>query len=437
LVGPQADPLTRSLATLRSDLLDIVRAGIRASGAAELTRQAIKELAVPPGAEHGRYVCLAAGKAAAAMAKAASSVLERQLVSGLIVAPTVERFGSFEAIAGGHPIPDEGSERGGRRALEIAENLGSADTLLVLLSGGASALMAVPATGVTLDDKRRTTAQLLRSGADIHALNTVRKHLSAIKGGWLAHRANGRVRTYVISDVVGDDVSVIASGPTVPDASTFADARRLLDQYGGAHAFPDAVVARLDRGVKGAIEETPKPVYPRLVRSDVAVIGSRRDAMAGAAGRGLSLGYHVVRLEEPVVGEARDAAAAFVRSALALRRENPRPLCIVASGETTVHVTGGGRGGRNQEFALAAASLLPSGAAALASVGTDGIDGPTDAAGALVDTTTLERAGWAGMTPARFLSDNNAYAFFDALGDLIRTGPTGTNVGDLQAILLA
>ena len=373
------------------------------------------------------------------MAKGAASVIEDRLRAGLIVAPSAESFGAFEAIAAGHPIPDEGSERSGRRALAVAESLSDGDALLVLLSGGASALMAVPADGLTLDDKRRTTAQLLRAGADIHALNTIRKHLSAIKGGWLAERAAGRVRTYVISDVVGDDVSVIASGPTVPDASTFDDARRLIDRYGGAGAYPAAVIDRLDRGVRGEVPETPKPVYPSIVRSTLRVIGGRREAMAGAAGRATSLGYEVIRIEEPIVGGAREAAASHVRAALERAAGAARPACVVSSGETTVRVVGGGRGGRNQEFALAAAELLASagGDVALASVGTDGIDGPTDAAGAIADATTLARAHAAGVDARAHLDDNNAYAFFDAIGDLIHTGPTGTNVGDLQVILLA
>ncbi len=385
------------------------------------------------------------------MAKGAASVLKGRLKGGLVVAPTEERFGNLEAIAGGHPVPTEGSERAGRRALAIAEGVAEDETLLVLLSGGASALMAVPAEGLTLDDKRATTAQLLRAGADIHALNTVRKHLSAIKGGWLGHRASGRVVTYVISDVVGDDVSVIASGPTVPDPSTFADARQLLYRFGGASAFPAAVVAYLDRGVRGEVPETPKPVYPRLVRSDVHVIGTRGGAMFGAAAKAVGLGYDVIRLEEPVVGEARQSAAMHLEAVQAAARERPRPLCVISSGETTVTVTGTGKGGRNQEFALAFAEKrgregfladtrekpLPTPFFTLASVGTDGIDGPTDAAGAIVDSTTLDRARAANLTPDAFLHDNNAYAFFHALGDLIHTGPTGTNVGDLQVILLA
>jgi glycerate 2-kinase len=423
----------------------MVRAGLRACDAAELTRHGLETLAAAPtrggtsALDRPGYVCIAAGKAAVAMAKAASGALRDRLRGGLIVAPTAEPFGSFEAIAGGHPVPSEGSERAGRRALEIAESLKPDEALLVLLSGGASALMAVPAEGVSLDDKRQATSQLLRAGADIHALNTVRKHLSAIKGGWLATRSAGPVRTFVISDVIGDDPSVIASGPTVPDQSTFGDARQLLDRFGGPAAFPAAVVSRLDRGARGELPETPKPAYPRLVRSDLRIIGSRRDAMAGVAGRAIGLGYEVLRLDDAVVGEARTAAVSHLRAVLAVASDRPRPLCVISTGETTVTVTGAGRGGRNQEFALAAAESLAhvGGRAVLASIGTDGVDGPTEAAGAIVDSTTLARAGAAGLAPERFLADNNAFAFFDALGDLINIGPTGTNVGDLQIILLA
>jgi hydroxypyruvate reductase len=304
--------------------------------------------------------------------------------------------------------------------------------------------MAVPAEGLTLDDKQKTTAQLLRGGADIHALNTVRKHLSAIKGGRLAERAGGRVRTLVISDVVGDDPSVIASGPTVPDASTFEEARAFLDRFGGAGTYPPAVVAHLDRGARGDLPETPKPTFPSAV-PDVRIVGSRRHAMLGAGGRAGSLGYHVHVIEEAVVGEARDAARAHLDHVMALASTLPRPACIVSSGETTVTVRGGGRGGRNQEFALAAAISLDGDGVdsvpgpspiLVVSAGTDGIDGPTEAAGAIADSTTLGRARAAGLDPDVFLHDNNAYAFFDALGDLINTGPTGTNVGDLQLILL-
>ena len=379
------------------------------------------------------------------MAVAAATWGGAAIRAGLVVGADLGRSWTeqipapFETVVSGHPLPTAASEDAGRRALALADSVRPDETLLVLVSGGASALLAVPAHGVTLDDKRVTTNQLLRAGADIYALNTVRKHLSAIKGGWLAARTRGLCRTLVISDVVGDDLSVIASGPTVADASTFDDALDVLNRFGGSAAFPAAVVERLRRGAAGTIDDTPSPGDPRLARTTTTVIGSRRDAMAGAAEEAARRGYRVVRIDDAVTGEARSAAAPHLRRALAQAGSGPRPVCVISSGETTVHVTGSGKGGRNQEFALAATPLLATvdTPVALASAGTDGVDGPTDAAGAIVDRATLTRASAAGLPPDRFLSDNNAYTFFHALGDLIHTGPTGTNVGDLQVILLA
>ena len=379
------------------------------------------------------------------MAVAAATWGGAAIRAGLVVGADLGRSWTeqirppFETVVSGHPLPTAASEDAGRRALALADSVRPEETLLVLVSGGASALLAVPADGVTLDDKRVMTNQLLRAGADIYALNTVRKHLSAIKGGWLAARTRGLCRTLVISDVVGDDLSVIASGPTVADASTFADALDVLNRFGGPAAFPAAVVERLRRGAAGAIDDTPSPGDPRLARTTTTVIGSRRDAMAGAAEDAARRGYRVVLIDDAVTGEARSVAVPHLQRALAQADSGSGPVCIISSGETTVHVTGSGKGGRNQEFALAATPLLATVDApvALASAGTDGVDGPTDAAGAIVDQTTLSRASAAGLTPDRFLSDNDAYAFFHALGDLIHTGPTGTNVGDLQVILLA
>ena len=379
------------------------------------------------------------------MAIAAATWGSAAIRAGLVVGADLGRSWAeqipppFETVVSGHPLPTAASEDAGRRALALADSVRPDETLLVLVSGGASALLAVPADGVTLDDKRRTTNQLLRAGADIYALNTVRKHLSAIKGGWLAARTKGWCRTLVISDVVGDDLSVIASGPTVADASTFDDALAVVHRFGGTAAFPSAVVERLQQGAAGAIDDTPSPGDPRLARTTTTVIGSRREAMAGAAEEAARRGYRVIRIDDAVTGEARSVAVTHLQRALAQADRGPRPVCIISSGETTVHVTGAGKGGRNQEFALAASPLLATvdAPAALASAGTDGVDGPTDAAGAIVDRTTLSRASAAGLPPDRFLSDNNAYAFFHALGDLIHTGPTGTNVGDLQVILLA
>jgi len=359
----------------------------------------------------------------------------------------------------GHPVPDDRSVAAARNALQLAHRTADDDVLLVLLSGGASALMALPAEGLTLGDKQETVRRLLKGGASIHELNTVRKHLSAIKGGRLAAATRAAVVTLVISDVVGDDLSVIGSGPTMPDPSTFADALRVLDARGGRVSYPPAVVSHLERGAQGRIDETPKPDDPRIERSVARIIGGRMTAVAGAIDAARSRGYNVHTIDAPIVGEAREAAVMFageVREALA--RLTP-PLCVIGSGETTVHVTGNGIGGRNQEFALAMLPFIadltrsaphdarsaPGDArsapreidAMFASIGTDGIDGPTDAAGAIVDATTMTRAAAHALDPTSYLHNNDSYRFFSALGDLMHTGPTGTNVGDVQVALIA
>jgi hydroxypyruvate reductase len=311
-------------------------------------------------------------------------------------------------------------------------------------------MMAVPAEGLTLGDKQETTSQLLRAGGEIQALNAVRKHLSAIKGGHLGVAAAESL-TLAVSDVVGDDVSTIGSGPTVPDATTFRDALEILRRYGGADRYPNRVVDRLKRGADGLVPETPKPGDARLARAAVHVIGNRATAMHGAASAARDLGYNVGQLDDAVTGEAREAAPRWLERVLAHASVMPRPVCILSSGEMTVHVKGSGHGGRNQEFALALVELLAarnegpaasssadiSASIVVASIGTDGVDGPTDAAGALVDSETLARARRAGLShPQSFLDHNNSYEFFAPLGDLVLTGPTGTNVGDLQILLL-
>jgi hydroxypyruvate reductase len=301
-------------------------------------------------------------------------------------------------------------------------------------------MLAVPADGVTLADKRSTTDQLLRAGVDIAALNAVRKHLSGIKGGRLAAAAAGPGTTLAISDVVGDDLSVIGSGPTVADPTTYADALDVLRRAGGERDYPAAVVGHLALGARGGRRETPKPGADAFARHRAAVIGGRHDAMRGAAEEARARGYAVHTVEAPVVGEARVSARAHLAHVARLAGGLPRPLCVVSSGETTVRLAEpGGRGGRNQEFVLAAVDLLErlGPLAVAASVGTDGVDGPTDAAGAVADPTTPARARERGLSPEAFLARHDAYAFFSALDDLVRTGPTGTNVGDLQVFLLA
>jgi hydroxypyruvate reductase len=296
----------------------------------------------------------------------------------------------------------------------------------------------MPAPGITLEEKQRTARLVMEHGGDILELNTVRKHLSAIKGGQLAAASPATLLTLAISDVVGDDLSVIASGPTVPDTSTFGAALEALEMRGGRAIYPLAVVERLERGARGELPETPKPGDARLSRATARVIGRQRGAIDGARSAAESLGYHVLVIPEPVTGEARVAAVDHIRRIARLIGSGARPVCIISSGETTVTVRGRGKGGRNQEFAFAMAGELGTlGAAVAASVGTDGIDGPTDAAGAIVDATTITRAHTAGMTDLQqYLDNNDTYAFFDVLGDLVRTGPTDTNVGDLQIVLV-
>ena len=382
---------------------------------------------------------LAIGKAAPAMAEAVVDARPGVIGGGLVIGSHLPARlpPQLRSLQADHPVPGERSMAAGRAALDVVRAVGASDSLIVLVSGGASALMALPVPGITLDDKQHVTRRLLSAGADIRALNTVRKHLSAVKGGRLAEACRGRLTAWLLSDVVGDDPSVIGSGPTVADGSTFADALAILDQHGGRARFPDPVVTYLERGAAGREEETPKPASMAFRHVTTTVIGSARLSLDGAADAARRLGYSVAARDEPVVGEARMAARdhlAWVGTMLDATRE---PLCLLSCGETTVTVTGKGRGGRNQEFALALAIALadqPAGLTA-ASLGTDGIDGPTDAAGAIVDETTMARALSSGLSARRALDENDSWTFFSRLDDLIQTGPTGTNVGDIQIVL--
>jgi len=356
---------------------------------------------------------------------------------GLVTAEaSIEELGAWRAYPATHPRPSSASEAAGRAALTLADRTArDGGLLLVALSGGASAMLAVPADGLTIADKAAATDALLTAGLDIGAINLVRRHLSAIKGGQLAARA-GRTVTLAISDVctpVEDDPSAIGSGPTVGDETTFAHALDIVRSAGVMAAMPPAVVAHLEAGASGRVRGPIAPDDPRLRQSAYWLVASRRDAMRAAAAAARQLGYHVHTHAAPVTGAAREAAAPLVAQAAAL----PRPACLISSGETTVHVKGAGRGGRNQELALAALEPLAAlGLAALASIGTDGRDGPTDAAGAMVDDRTFGELGpTARERVARALSDNDAYPLLEALGALARPGPTGTNVGDLQVVL--
>ena len=353
-----------------------------------------------------------------------------------------DRVRDVVVARGSHPLPDQASAESGARALRLAtETADRGDLLVVLLSGGASAMLSAPADGISLDDTIAVTRLLLASGLAIADMNAVRKHLSAIKGGQLGAVAGASI-TYAISDVhapIEDDPAVIGSGPTVADPSTFADAERALRRAGLWDALPASVRSRVVRGVRGEVPETPKPGDRRLASAAFVLAGSRTDAMAGARDAASARGYEVACIDQPTIGESAAAAVLFLERVREIARRSSRPLCVVAAGETTVTLplTGDvGVGGRNQEFALAAAPALADlGVCALASVGTDGIDGPTDAAGAIADSTTISRAAALGLTPAAFLARHDAHSFFAALDDLVVTGPTGTNVGDLQILV--
>ena len=393
-----------------------------------------------------RVVVVAAGKAAWRMVAAFSERAPVSVARGIVAGPKVgpealpDRFEWFPA---GHPDPNEASVAAGSRALELARSTNQDLGLVLLLSGGASALLVNPAPGLTIGDKLATAQALMTAGAAIDALNCVRKHLSALKGGRLGAEAS-RSLTLAISDVHGpipDDPSVIGSGPTVADPTTYADAlefvRTAQQESSRADAVPPSVVAHLERGRRGELPETIKPGDARLARAEFRIIGNRLTAVEGARRAAQRLGYAVRVLPDATHGEAREAAELFLAEATRLAESAPGPCCVLAAGETTVKVKGRGRGGRNQEFALALTPHLARSARAIAvaSAGTDGIDGPTDVAGAIVDNLTLKRAEGAGLDWQALLADNDAYHFFKPLGDSIEWGPTGTNVGDLHVFL--
>jgi glycerate-2-kinase len=408
--------------------MEIARAALAAVDPTVLVARAVKSEA---GTELRRYE----SHAVCAVGKAATGMLAG--FEAAHVAPMRQRI----VATGPHPTPTPASCDTARRALRLAESVSERECLVLLISGGASAMLALPAQGISLEDKIATVKLMLGRGLPIEHMNAVRKHLSAVKGGWLAAHAR-TCCTLAVSDVIGpaeDDLSVIGSGPGVPDQSTYAEAVVALQQSELWETLPAAVKNHLMRGGRGEIAETPKPGDTRLGAASGFVIGSRRHAMAGAAGAAERLGYATVVIDEPTLGEARVAGPALVDRALQIARHRER-CCVISSGETTVHVKGSGRGGRNQELALAALPMLAAKerSVMLVSVGTDGVDGPTDAAGALADEQSLSRADAAGLAPVDAVLDaNDAYPFFDALGDLVRTGPTGTNVGDLQILLIA
>ena len=392
---------------------------------------------LPPLPAPGRTLVIAIGKAAAEMAAVAQERLSGP-VSGLVITRAGHGIDggrldpAFRYIEAGHPMPDSASMVAAEEALALARGLGAGDRLLMLVSGGGSALMALPVAGVTLADKQAITGMLLRSGAMISEINCVRKHLSRVKGGRLAvAAAPASVRTLVISDVPGDDPSFVASGPSVADPTTLAEARDVLRRY--AIEAPTSVW----RALEDPVNETPPPDTLGLAGGDITVIARARDALAAGARLAASFGYRVTDLGDRLQAEARHLGAGHAGLARRLAADGVRRV-ILSGGETTVRVSNpDGRGGRNLEYLLGLAIAL-AGAPGIHAIAcdTDGIDGTEDDAGAIIGPDTLARAAALGLDPAAALANNESYAFFAALGDLVVTGPTRTNVNDFRAILI-
>jgi hydroxypyruvate reductase len=443
---------TKTLPAMRRDAEAIFQAGLSAvAPAAAIAQHCRRE---GPRLHVGTQVydltrfdavrIIGAGKASAAMAEALEACLGERLADGLVIV----KYGhsvplrTVRIIEAGHPVPDENGCRGARRLMAAAQAAGPRDLVICLISGGGSALLPLPAKGLTLQDKQAASEVLLACGATIHEINTVRKHLSAVKGGRLAAAAHpARLCTLILSDVVGDDLDIIASGPTVPDTGTYQDALAVVDRYGMARRLPQTVIRHLEEGVAGRIAETPKPGARCFATHYPLIVGSNRQCVQAAREAAADRGYHTLVLSSLMEGETREVArvhGAMAREILASGQPAPSPACLVSGGETTVTLKGGGQGGRNQEFALAAALDIESARhVVVLSGGTDGTDGPTNAAGALADDQTAARARALGMDPRRHLTENDAYPLFQRLGDLLITGPTRTNVMDLRLVLVS
>jgi hydroxypyruvate reductase len=384
------------------------------------------------------------GKASASMAQAIETIFGDRIRKGVIAT----KYGHIlplertEVVEAGHPIPDQMGFEGAKKIRRLLRGSGPEDLVIFLLSGGGSALLPLPADGITLEEKQQVTQYLLDCGADIREINTIRKHISQIKGGWLARWAYpSTVIGFILSDVIGDQLDVIGSGPTVPDISTFEEAWNILNKYDLINQIAPSIQRHLKLGKEGKVEETPKPGDPTFEKVFNVLIGSNILALCAARDKASSFGLHTLILSSSIAGDTREAArfhSAIAKEVFLSGNPVPKPACIISGGETTVTLKGHGLGGRNQEFALTGA-LEISGLekVVLLSGGTDGTDGPTDAAGAIADHTTLRRAKSLDLDPKAYLENNDSYSFFQRLGDLLLTGPTYTNVMDVRILLIA
>lgn len=421
--------------TAREQAEAILRAAIAAAAPGPLVLRALESAAELQQGVPVRLVAL--GKAAPAMADAAYDMLGDRIVDAVIAAPAGTRS-SRPALYGAHPLPDVSSVRAGVAIRESLRSAGAGDLVLVLVSGGASATAVLPLGGITVRDYADCVGRLMRAGADIGALNTVRRHIDGLKGGRMAGlAAPAQVLGIVLSDVVGDPIDVIASGPLSPDPTTPDDALAVLHHYDLLDVCAASIHDVLTRAVRDHALRGPAPDHPLFEKVRVRIAGGNDVAIDGAAESARDLGFEVRRAVAPVIGAASYAGVSMAREARALQADGPLPACIIAGGETTVAVAGPGRGGRNQEIALAACvELAGAPGITIGSIATDGIDGPTDAAGAIADGETLQRAAMLGIDAARALADNDSHGFFSRVGGLIVTGPTGTNVNDVHVALV-
>jgi len=441
----------RDLETLRKDASEIFYAGIDAVEPMAAVRRFCrreKNYLVTGGVKynldklHDIFI-IGAGKAGAPMASAIEDILGERITEGIVNVKYghVADLKHVKLIEAGHPVPDKNGRAGALAILNLAKRAKKDDLVICLVSGGGSALLPLPAPGLVLKDKQNTIKKLISCGATIHEINAIRKHTSLLKGGMLAKAVfPANLVTLILSDVVGDDLDVIASGPTVYDSSTYKDCLRIIAKYDIEDKLPAKVVKHINDGAEGKIPETPKAGDTVFERTTNFVIGSNIEAVKSAKQKAESLKYNTLVLSSMIEGSTKDAAhfhCAIAKEIVKTGIPVSRPACIISGGETTVKVTGKGLGGRNQEFALASAiGIADLENVVVLSGGTDGTDGPTDAAGAFADSGTLKRAYGLGMDPFRFLADNDSYNFFKRLGDLFITGPTNTNVMDLRIILV-
>lgn len=434
---------------VRAFLEGLLRAGLEAADPADAVRRTVRRhgprLQVGTARydlrRHARIIAVGAGKASGAMAAELEQILGNDLHGGVVVVPygLRRRMRAIAVLEAGHPLPDQAGRRAAQQVLAVVQTLSRHDLLFVLLSGGASSLLPAPSPPVTLAEKRRTTQLLLRCGATIQETNTVRKHLSSLKGGRLAAATSAHIISLILSDVIGDDFGTIASGPTAPDPTAYADAYAVLRRYGLWEAIPARARGCLAAGMRGARAETPKPGAPVFRRVQNEIVGNNATAVAAVARTATRSRFQPFVLSTSFIGEAREAAKIFgaiAREIVSYGRPVARPACVIAGGELTVTVRGRGLGGRGQEFALAAAIEIANVPAVwIAAIGTDGTDGPTDVAGAVVNGETVTRAKRLGVDLTEALRRNDAYRFFKKVGGHISTGRTGTNVNDLYLLI--